>query len=286
MFRQMTIIEHNKIFKRAILWAELALLALGIAVIYTALFVILQNGESGQALPPEELAQVEQILTWPMGLVNTLDFAAGSNLGGLLVIVLVGALTAQEYTWRTLQLWLSRGIPRPMFLGSKFVAFLLPALLIVLTPLLVGGAITAIFSQHLNGAIPFDQVAWAELGWGILLTTYTLLPYAALTFFLAVASRSTIVAIGGGLTFVLVLEGLAMQMLGMAGGMWTKIGQYMPSGLSRSLLETNSGIVVDLGTPIARHFVEPGTAAIGIACYVLTLVGLAILIFRRQDLGG
>ena len=175
MFRQMTIIEHNKIFKRTILWVELALLALGIAAVYTALFVILQNGESGQALPPEELAQVEQILTWPMGLVNTLDFAAGPNLGGLLVIVLVGALTAQEYSWRTLQMWPSRGIPRPVFLGSKFVAFLLPALLIVLTPLLVGGAITAIFSQQLNGVIPFDQVAWAELGWGIVLTTYTLL---------------------------------------------------------------------------------------------------------------
>ncbi len=286
MFWQMTSIEHHKLFKRSILWVEIALMSLGMAGLYVALYFIAQTALSGDMATVENISEIEQVLVWPMGLVNTLDFSAGSNLGGLLIIVLVGAVTAQEYTQRTLQLWLSRGIRRPLFLGSKFAALLIPALLIVVTPLLVGGAITAGFSQLFNGSIPFEQVNWLQLGWGILLTAYTLLPYAAMTLFLSVTSRSTVVAIGGGLTYVLVIEGLVVQLLSMAGGVWAQISQYTLSSLTKSLLSTNSGIMVDMGTPMVTQFMEPGTAALAIAIYVLIFMGASFIIFQRQDLSG
>lgn len=282
MFWQVINAEQSKIFKRRILWIELGLLALAMTILYVVAYTVVSGGSSGQ-VPPEA---IEGSLTWPEGLKGALSFAAGPNLGGILTIVLVGAVVAQEYTWGTLQLWLSRGIPRPLFLSVKFLALLLPAFFIVLTALLVGGVLSAAFSLYFLGGIPFSQVAWGELGWNVLVFTYSLLPYAALTFFLAVASRSTVVSIGGGLTYALLLEGIILQLIGTLGGVWGEIGRYVPGGLARGMLAIDSGINVQVGGESVERiqFLEPTTAAIGIALYILIFVGASLLIFRRQDL--
>ncbi len=282
MFWKVLRAEQVKLFKRNILLIEMGLLALAVSALYLTGFAILLGGSSGE-LPPE---LIENGLTWPAGLTGALSFAAGPNLGGILMIVLVGAAVAQEYTWGTLQLWLSRGIPRPLFMGAKFASLLLPAVLIVLTALFTGGLISGAFSLHFLGSIPFSQVEWGQLGWSILVYTYSLLPYTALTFFLAVASRSTVVSIGGGLAYALLLEGIGLQLIGALGGIWGEIGRYMPGGLARGMLSLNSGITVEVGGEAVERiqFLSPGAAAVGIALYVLIFVAGAILVFRRQDL--
>jgi ABC-type transport system involved in multi-copper enzyme maturation permease subunit len=282
MYRQMVKIEQMKVFKRAIFRIELVLLALAVAALYIIAFVVLSGGSTGQ-MPPQSL---EDSLTWPTGLTGALSVAAGPNLGGILMIVLVGALVAQEYTWSTLQLWLSRGVPRPVFLGAKFASLLVPAILLVLTALLVGGLISAVFSVHLLGELPFDQVDWGQLAREALQICYSLLPYAALTFFLAVISRSTVVSIGGGLAYTLLFEGIFLQLIGSLGGILGDIGRYLPGGLARGLLATDAGITVEIGdgSAAAMTYLEPGIAAIGIALYVLAFFSLSWLIFRRQDL--
>ena len=282
MIWQVVNAEQTKIFKRKILWIELGLLALAMTLLYVVAFSVIASDSSGQ-VPPEA---IEGSLTWPAGLTSGLSFAAGPNLGGILMILLVGAVVAQEYTWGTLQLWLSRGISRPLFLSAKFVALLLPAFFIVLTALLVGGTISAAFSLYYLGGIPFAQVAWGELGWSVLVFTYSLLPYAALTFFLAVASRSTVVSIGGGLAYALLLEGIILQLIGTLGGVWGQIGLYVPGGLARGMLAIDSGITVQVGdAPVERiQFLDPGIAALIIALYILVFVFASLLIFRRQDL--
>jgi ABC-type transport system involved in multi-copper enzyme maturation permease subunit len=114
-----------------------------------------------------------------------------------------------------------------------------------------------------------------------------LLPYAALTFFLAIASRSTVVAIGGGLAYAMLIEGVLVQLLACVGGTWAKVSQYLPAGLSNSLAALNrvsegasSGLVTQMDG------LSSGTAVLGIALYTILFVGLALLAFRRQDLSG
>lgn len=288
MLWNMIIVEQNKLFKRAILWVELGLLALVAVIAQLITYALVKFGDMGRQMPPEAVAQMEQSLVWPDALNGLLQLAAGSSLGGMLVIVLVGTITAQEYTWRTFQLWLSRGISRSTVMGAKFAAVIVPILLLVLTPLLVGGVVTAVFSQQLTGTIPWAEVDWALLGANTLRTAYTLLPYAALAFFLAVISRSTVVAIAGGLAYSLLLEGIVVQLLSLAGGTWTRIGMYLPAGLAHGLLSTNSGLVVTVdGDPVqAVQYLEPAAAAVGIMLYTIVLITVAVLVFRRQDLGG
>jgi ABC-2 type transport system permease protein len=283
MFWHMFIIEQLKLFKRAILWVELVLIGVGVLAL-NALFIVITRMDSTNPA----VGQLEQTLVWPDGLMQSVGLAAGPGLGGILIVILVGAITAQEYSWRTLQLWLSRGVPRSTFLTAKFMALLLPTLLLVVTPLLVGGLITAVFSQIILGHIPLAAVEWSNLAVTTLATAYTLLPYAGLAFFLAVATRSTIVAVGGGLAYTLLLEGIVVQLLTFAGGSWAAVGRYVPAGLAQGLLslDRNATMTIDGQAAPPIQYLEPGTAAVGIALYILIFVALSIIIFRRQDLGG
>lgn len=283
MLWPMFVIEQQKVFKRMIFWVELGLIGLGVLVV-NLLFFGLSQMDGGSPMA----GQMAETLVWPAGLTQSIGLAAGPGLGGILIIVLVGAMTAQEYGWRALQLWLSRGVPRSAFLTAKFLALLLPALLLTLTPLLVGGVITAVFSQHLLGHIPADAVEWGQLAATTLATAYTLLPYAGLAFFLAIATRSTIATIGGGLAYALLLEGIAVQLLTFAGGGWAEIGRYLPAGLAQGMLQIGASVSVEVGgqAPPSIQYLEPGAAAVGIALYSLAFVALSILLFRRQDLGG
>ncbi len=286
MFWQMVSVEQKKLTRRKILWIELVIVAAAAVFIPLMIYLASQSDGSGNLVVTTD-GPVDDMFTWPSALNLGIGLASGGGLGGLLIVILIGTLTAQEYGWRTMQLWLSNGISRPVLLLAKFAIVLLPALLFVLAPFVTGALTTAVFTQNLQGSLPFAEVDWWQAALSILRTAYTLLPYAALTFLLAVASRSTVVAVGGGLAYTLLIEGVLMQLLGLVGGTWAKIGQYLPAGLSNSLAslnrvssQTNSGLVTQ------ADGLSMETAVIGIALYTLLFVGLAVLAFRRQDLSG
>jgi ABC-type transport system involved in multi-copper enzyme maturation permease subunit len=268
-------------------WIELALLALLAAGLYAGIYAVFQLKpmDSGEALPPEALAQLRASLVWPTALVDALGFAGATGLGNLLVIALVGAVTAQEYTWRTMPLWLSHGVSRSALLGAKFGALLLPTLLVVLTPLVASGVLTAFFSLQLDGSLNLSRLDLGHLALSTLRTAYTLLPYAAFAFLLAVLTRSTVATIGGGLAYALILEGLLSQILSLAGGWAARLVQYLPNGLSAALLTLNQASM-NTGMQVAASGITPEVAALGLGLYTLVLLGLAVIAFRQQDLTG
>jgi ABC-type transport system involved in multi-copper enzyme maturation permease subunit len=274
MFWQMVFVEQKKLTRRKILWIELAVVAAASILLPLVFYLASQGDGSGNVVVTTD-GSVNDMFTWPLSLNMAIDLASGSGLGGMLIVILIGTLTAQEYSWRTMQLWLSNGISRPVLLLAKFTIVLLPALLFVLASFVTGALTTAVFTQNLQGSLPFADVDWWQVAWRILRTAYTLLPYAALTFLLAVASRSTVVAVGVSLAYTLLVEDVLIQLLGLVGGTWVKMGQYLPAGLGSSLASLNQAEGVNMATAVT-----------GIALYTLLFVGLAVLAFRRQDLTG
>ena len=289
MFWQMVRVENKKLTSRKILWIEMAVVAAAAVLVPLIIYLATQSDGStgGGNLVITTDGPAEEMIAWPSALRLGIDMAGGSGLGGLLIVILIGTLTAQEYGWRTMQLWLSNGVSRPALLLAKFTAVLLPALLLILAPFVAGAVTTAIFTQQLQGSLPFAEVNWWQAALSILRTAYTLLPYAALTFFLAIASRSTVVAIGGGLAYSMLIEGVLIQLLELVGGAWAKVGNYLPGGLANSLVVLNritDGATQGLG--LRGEPISGETAVIGIALYTSLFIGLALLAFRRQDLGG
>lgn len=283
MFKNTLAIENTKNMKRKLLWVELALFVLLIIIAYSFIYYSFLSSPARIVLPTAERAELMQLVTWPDSLTKLLNIVGGSGLGPLLIIIFIGAVTAQEYTWRTFHLWLSRGTPRPVLMVAKFTSLLVPILVIVLTTLITGAVITAIFSFMINGTLNADQVNLAQLLLSVARTMFTLIPYAGLTFFLAVASRSTVVAIGGSLAYALLFEDILMQVLGLLGETMGQLSQFLPASLANRLMLINhTTIGVESIQPIGS--LTPLVASLGIIAWTVFFLGLSLIIFQRQDL--
>lgn len=282
MFRNLLWIENQKNLKRNLLWIEIILLGIFVTFVFAGLYIATQGSPDGVTITDADSGKIPQLITWPGALAFSLRFAAGSKL---LLIIFVGAVTASEYTWRTYQLWLSRGVPRSLLLLSKFISFSLPILLVVIGTLVAGGLITAIFSLYINGSLYLEQVNVWRLGLDLFRTAYTLLPYIGITFFLAVATRSTVAAIGGCAGYGLIIESLLGDTLILMPGKIGEIAKYLPANLMQSLLSaswTPPALVED----ISPGLLLPNQAALGIAIWTLVLFAMALWLFWHQDFSG
>ena len=279
--------ELTKVFRRRMTWVLVAILVLLVAGMYLALYAVLQDALSEPVAVPEKIEALRAMLSWPQAFSSLLGYTGGTGLGGILLVVLAGAVMAQEYSWRTAHLWLSRGLPRSAFLLGKYAVLVVAALLVVLTAVLVGTLLTAWFTHQLTGSLSLAGLNVAELALSVLRTAYTQLPYIGLTFLVAVLTRSTAAAIGVGLAYTLLVENILVQLLGLAGGMWADIARYAPGSLAAALMQTNHRLVeVDLGSGVNAGLPSPWAAVGGIALYAVAFLGLSLWAFRRQNLTG
>lgn len=282
MFWNLLWIENHKNLKRILLWVELVLLVVFVVLVFAGLYIALRGTPDGVTITDADIAKIPQLVSWPGSLAFSIRFAASSEL---LLIVFVGAVTASEYTWRTYQMWLSRGVPRALLLAAKFVSLCLPILLVVTGALIAGGAISAIFSLRTNGTLYLEQVNFWQLGLDLFRTAYTLLPYAGITFLLAVATRSAVAAIGGCTAYSLIVEGILAQSLLLLPGRLREIAKYLPASLMESVLSAN-WTPPALAGEVMPGLLTPSHAAIAIGVSTLSLVTAAIFIFQRQDFSG
>lgn len=283
MFLKILANENTKILKRRLFWVEIALVALIVLGIMLALYITVETNRSGSGLPSEERLRLLEAITWPDALVNALMLSGWDGFGALFLIILVGAVTTQEYTWRTLHLWLTCGVSRPLLVIAKLTALLFAAMLIVLAALGTGSAFSAIISAKINGSLHLEQIDLPQLFFSVLRTIYTLLPYGSLTFLLAVASRSTVVAISAGLAYTLLLETLIIQVIGLLGERLSQMMQYLLGSLANSLMSLNNA-TLGTGGSTEMNLITPFHASIGIGAWTLLFLGLSLWIFQRQDL--
>jgi ABC-type transport system involved in multi-copper enzyme maturation permease subunit len=279
--------ELTKVYRRRMTWVLVGILGSLVAGVYLAMYGVAQAALSDPGESARTIEAMQEMLCWPQALSSMLGFTGGTGLGGLMLVVLAGAVTAQEYSWRTTHLWLSRGLPRSAFLLAKYATLIIAALLLVLTAVLVAAPLTAWFTQQLNGSFSLADLNLVEMGLSILRTAYTILPYMGLTFLVAILTRSTAAAIGAGLAYALVLENILVQLLGLAGGMWADVARYAPGSLAAVLMQTNTRLVeIDLGSGVNTGLPGPWVAAGGIALYAVAFLGLSLWAFRRQNLTG
>jgi ABC-type transport system involved in multi-copper enzyme maturation permease subunit len=278
--------EWTKIYRRRMTWLLVGILVLLVAGLYLVLYAVSQAALSDPAASPGTIDELRGMLCWPQAFSTLLGLTGGTGLGSIILVILAGAVTAQEYSWRTAHLWLSRGLPRSAFLLGKYAVLLVAALLVILTALLVGMVLTGWFTQQLNGSLSVAELNGVELALSVPRTVYTLLPYLSLTFLVAILTRSTAASIGVGLAYT-VLEEIPIQLLGLAGGIWAEMARYAPGSLAEALMQTNMRLVgVDLGTVVNAGLPDPWVAAGGIALYAVVFLGLSLWAFRRQNLTG
>jgi ABC-type transport system involved in multi-copper enzyme maturation permease subunit len=280
VFWNITRAEQHKLLRRRLLAVELVLLTLMLAGLSVVFYVIIPT------LPDADMSAP----IWTDTLIMLVQFASMSLIGGIIAVVLVGAVVAQSYQWRTLHLWLSHGTPRPLLLGAKAVALLVALLLVPLVALLLVGPFTALLLAGQEGAtLNIGDLHVGAVLFSVLRAMLTLLPYAALALLLAVVTRSPVAPIGGGIG-VIVAEMMLASLVGSLGGAKVNaILALLPSGLSAIVLETNNMTSLDgmlVAPPDAALPFDPWLALVGIAVWTLALLLPAFWVFRRQDLTG
>jgi ABC-type transport system involved in multi-copper enzyme maturation permease subunit len=294
MFFNLYAAERIKIFKRALIWVSLGLLLalilfdMSFTYHFATTPIEQPEGEMGIPLEIQERAKEEALRqsSWPWSFMVILGHIL--QMGWLVVFVIVGSVVAQEYTWRSLHLWLGHGVPRPLAILVKFSVVVFILLIVVLTPVLVGGPLSAFFTFQLNGALDLTTVDYVRLILGVVSSVCSLLPYAALAYLLAVLSKSTFVPIGGGVAFFILENVLASKDL--------PLTQYLPCSLVNALSSIYASIAKiqlepSLNPNLSSAFINPPIdmlspewAFLGIILWTIMFLGFAIWVFQRQDL--
>lgn len=276
MFWNLLHMESDKLFRRRMFWIGLI-----IALLPGMIFFFVSFYVARQTIAPS-------FVIWPGGIASMMAWANGYSGGTgyavYLLAIVLGLVTAQEYSWRTMQLWLSNGVSRPLLLGAKFVLALVATLIASLAFFLVGTILSLIFAYQLHGGVSVQggEVALAFLS--TLRTAYGMLPYVALAFLLIVGLR-TPAAVGGVPLFMLAVELPLSFILPALGSGFAHVAQYLPIGLAQAMSRQN---YADAHLPVQAlgggGQVSPLMATIVIAIYTLVLFGMAQWMFQRQDL--
>lgn len=276
MFWQILHMESGKVFRRWMLWS-----GLGLALIPGLIFFFVSFYVARQTVAPV-------FVTWPGGVITMLAWAngffSGTGYAVYFLAILIGVIAAQEYSWRTMQLWLSNGVSRWQLMLAKFAISVLATFLVSLVFLLVGALLSLVFGAQMPGGIKFQV---GDIGLALLValrTGYGMLPYVALALLLIVAFRSMVAVVGVPI-FMLAIELPLSIILPALGPTGTGVAHYIPAGLAQSLNAQNyAALKLPLQSLGGGGLASPLMSVIGVAVYTLVLFGLAAWLFQRQDL--
>lgn len=285
--------EALKLRRRPAVWI-LGLIWLGLAVVlgYVAVYAFVANapppagpqnvpeGEGARIQQQERQFQEQQLRSLlPENAVSG-ALSTFANLGAAVALILGTLAVGGEYGWGTLKTIITQRPNRSQVFGGKLLALLV--VLVVFAVLILASSAAASYAVARLQEAPVDWPPAGEfvraLGSGVLILAL----WAALGVFLATLFRSTALAVGFGLVYLLVLEVLLLG-LPIPNESYGEAGRFFPGQnstfLANSFAPGGAGGVPSLpGTPAGA-----GQAALVVAAYTIAFVVLAVLIFRRRD---
>jgi ABC-2 type transport system permease protein len=202
-----------------------------------------------------------------------------SSLGGTLILVLAALVGGSEFGWSTLTTILTQRPGRLSVFTGKLLAI---AVLLVLFVVL--GYVVAAIGSLIVALLQHATVTWPPAADLARSAGAMFLIFAAWTAFglgLAVLFRGTALAIGLGLAYALVIDGLVAA--------FSAISDIVKA-VSQGLLGTNASALVDpfrsssIGERAGTGAIAgPGQAAIVLGAYIVVFVVLAGILLQRRD---
>lgn len=265
--------------KRPATWV-LALIWLGLVVLfgYVLTYLFFVSAPAGTAVPGADPQSFLRALL-PENLLSNVLSGFPSNGGGPITLILGALAMGSEYGWETFKTSLTQrpGRLRVFFgkvlaLGAILVGFVLLAF--------AAGAVSSLVVARLEGApvewpAPVDVLRALGAGWLIAAL------WTALGMFLATLFRSTALAIGLGLVYAILLEGVASTLL-------ASDERYDP--IRQVLLNENSYALINqfdsplpAGFSVPESIVEPTRGAMVLGAYTLGFILISALLFWRRD---
>lgn len=217
--------------------------------------------------------------TIPIALMEQADgavfaFQANGQLLGIIALVIAAANVATEYTAGTLKALLVREPRRPILFAGKMAA-LWSFLLVGITMTLVASVLAAV---AVAGARGIDMSAWwtgdgwSAMGQAYLNVTAGAFVWALMGAMLAVVFRSGFPAIGVGIAYPLVVEGLLALVL-------EDVVKWMPGTVLGRLAAGDAASA--FGQAGAQ--LDYGTAVLLTLAYAVVFATVSVVLLARRD---
>ena len=221
----------------------------------------------------------------PAGLADNL-LAGFPFFGGVFALMLGVLAIGSDYGWDTLKTMLTQRSGRVRLLSAKLVALAAWLVPFVLALFVAGAGASVVIAGAEDAAVDWPSVS--ELGRALATGWFILATWAALGVLLAVLSRGTALAIGLGILYTFVIEGLFSALA-------SEVSWLEP--IVEYFLRANAySLTVALGVPTEAladngpggffgPFVDGDQAVAVLGAYLGAFVLLSTMVFRRRDVG-
>ncbi len=262
-------IETRKTLKHPALW-----IGMGALLLLLGFIIVIEHAQIVSGYQPATGGLEQDVLT---------GLSYFNWIGILVYAVTASVIAAFDYPDRSIQLWLTRGVPRSLLLFARLITILLFGLLMIAFSIIAILGLSALSRLLFFSSIDTSNLNWGILPLAILRVFWSSTPYLAMTMLFGLISRSPLFAAGGTIVYGTVLENLLAHL----SDRFPTIIRYLPAQLAQVLQIHN--LSLDRLTPAlpADAAIMPETRAIlaiGMIFIVLSTISLAI--FSRQDLGG
>lgn len=262
--------------KRVSTWVLLGIwLGLGTLFAYVLPYVDYRNGTGGAQQTP--LADM-----LPKGLPV---LSGGFAFFGGAIMLMLGVLSiGSDYGWGTLKTLFTQGPGRMRIFGAKLIA-----LGVVLVPFVVliyatGAVASSLIAMQEDAAITWP--AAQDLIEAVLASWFILAAWTALGVMLAVLTRGTALAIGVGILYSFLIEGLLSALADSVSFLDSIVEFFLrANGYSLAAVVGASRESVSDNGPggFSGPYVSGGQAVLVLALYTAVFLGIAAYALRRRD---
>ena len=224
---------------------------------------------------------------WGFTLPNSITqtISGFSSVGPLLIMILAASVMGSEYGWGTLRNVLTRGTGRWQLLSAKLLLLLRlcsDALIVISVFAVVSSLIAAVIPPAETGELT-NSGKWLDIVTTYLKVVYSLVPFIALSVFLAVLTSSSAVGIAISVGYYFV-ESIVAPILNINDTL-AKVTDYLLIE-SVNTWTSVSFVDVEVNGAAAEQTSDALQAFLVILAYTVVLGAAAFWIFMRRDIAG
>jgi ABC-type transport system involved in multi-copper enzyme maturation permease subunit len=276
--------EIFKTIRRPGVWVcVLGLMAVAVTIGYALpwLAETFAPPSAAQGLPPGTTLADFKVTLYPINFVRE-TLQQWNLLGGVFALI-VGVLSqGSEYGWGTVKTLYTQRDGRTAMLLGKLGSLLLVVIVMVIGLFAVSAASSVVAALLDGKSLAFPPASETVKGLAAMVLIYSL--WSGFGFILATAFRQSAMAIGLGLAYALVVEGLIFGFGGSLLGDWVKkVQEWFPIANTGYLADA-VGTVTIKGIPLGVKPYADGTHAIAVLLiYVVAFIVISAVLVRRRD---
>jgi ABC-2 type transport system permease protein len=276
--------EMFKLVRRGSIWVTIGiLLVLAVALGYFVTYLVATHPPAGARARIEgaDFAALRNGL-YPASLVSK-TLTQWANLGGVFALILGVLVQGSEYGWGTVKTMYTQRPGRLTMLAGKLVALMILILIMVVALFAVDAASSLVVAliDGASSALPSITEVTKGLGAGWLIFGM----WSMLGLGLATLFRQSAMAIGLGLAYGLVIEGLVFGLLGRLGSdVVTQVHIWLPianAGYLSQAFGRAAGFAA--GPAAAAPDADANHAVVVLALYLVAFVVVSAALLRSRD---